>query len=142
MEMNIEIKLYPGGKAPAYMTADAAGMDCYAAHSAVVPENGRVLIDLGFALAIPQGFEGQIRPRSGMALRDGVVAAIGTIDADYRGQLKALLVNTTAFQLKVEAGDRVCQLVIAPVVRASLVEVAALESSERGTRGFGSSGVR
>jgi dUTP pyrophosphatase len=141
-QVNLEIKIFPGGTMPKYMTADAAGLDCYAAHSAIVPERGRILVELGFAVAIPRGYEGQIRPRSGMALKAGVMAAIGTIDSDYRGMVKALLVNTSDFQLKVEAGDRVCQLVISPVVRAYVVEVGDLTDTERGTRGFGHTGVK
>lgn len=138
--MNLNIKLMPGGKCPLYMSEGAAGMDCYASHPAVVPAHGRVLIELGFAIALPAGYEAQIRPRSGMALREGVFAVLGTVDADYRGEVKALLVNTTEFQLRVEAGDRICQMVISPVVHALLIEVDSLDDTLRGTAGFGSSG--
>jgi dUTP pyrophosphatase len=138
----LEIKLLPGATMPKYMTADAAGMDCYAHHRAVVPAMGRVLIGLGFSVAIPKGYEGHIRPRSGMALKLGVMAAFGTIDADYRGTVGATLFNHTEWAVNVEAGDRICQLVISPVVRAYLVEVEELNDSERGTAGFGSTGVK
>lgn len=140
--MNVNIKLMPGGKSPQYMSQHASGLDCYASHPAIVPAHGRVLIELGFALALPPGYEAQVRPRSGMALREGVYACLGTVDADYRGEVKALLINTTDFQVKVETGDRVCQVVITPVVRAFLVEVDSLDDTLRGTAGFGSSGVR
>jgi dUTP pyrophosphatase len=138
--VNLNIKLTPGGKLPRYMSAGASGMDCYASHPAVVPAHNRVLIELGFAIALPDGYEAQVRPRSGMALREGVYACLGTVDADYRGEVKCLLINTTDFQVKVETGDRVCQLVIAPVVRAFLIEVDSLDDTLRGTAGFGSSG--
>jgi dUTP pyrophosphatase len=138
--VNLNIKLTPGGKLPRYMSAGASGMDCYASHPAVVPAHNRVLIELGFAIALTDGYEAQVRPRSGMALREGVYACLGTVDADYRGEVKCLLINTTDFQVKVETGDRVCQLVIAPVVRAFLIEVDSLDDTLRGTAGFGSSG--
>lgn len=138
--MNVHIKLTPGGKLPRYALPGDAGMDCYASHSAMVPSRGRVLIELGFCIAIPDGYEGQVRPRSGMALREGVYACLGTVDAGYRGEVKALLINTTDFQVKVETGDRVCQLVISPVVRAFAIEVEILDDTMRGTAGFGSSG--
>lgn len=140
--MNIEIKLLPGATLPKYMTVDAAGLDCYAHHNAVVPAMSRVLVGLGFSIAIPKGYEGHIRPRSGMALKLGVMAAFGTIDADYRGVVGATLFNHTEWAVHVEAGDRVCQLVIAPVVRAFLIETGELDGSERGTGGYGHTGSR
>jgi dUTP pyrophosphatase len=141
-EMNVNIKLTPGGKLPRYMSDSASGLDCYASHPAIVPAHSRVLIELGFSIALPPGYEAQVRPRSGMALREGVYACLGTVDADYRGEVKCLLINTTYFQVKVETGDRVCQLVIAPVVRAYLIEVNSLDDTARGDRGFGHTGVK
>lgn len=140
--MNLHIKLTPGGKLPRYMSDGASGMDCYASHPAIVPPHNRVLIELGFCLALPPGYEAQVRPRSGMALRDGVYACLGTIDSDYRGEVKALLINTTDFQVKVETGDRVCQLVVAAVEHALLIEVDSLDDTLRGTCGFGSTGAK
>lgn len=138
--MNLNIKLLPGGKLPRYMSEGAAGMDCYVSHPAIVPPHSRVLIELGFAIALPTGYEAQVRPRSGMALREGVYACLGTVDSDYRGEVKCLLINTTDFQVKVETGDRVCQMVVAPVIHALLIEVDSLDDTLRGTAGFGSSG--
>jgi dUTP pyrophosphatase len=104
----------------------------------------RRAVPTGLALAIPPGFEGQVRPRSGLALRRGltVLNAPGTIDADYRGELMVLLVNLDAAEQIIEPGERIAQLVVAPVARAELVEVAELEATERGAGGFGSTGQK
>ena len=100
----------------------------------------RVLCHLGVAFETPPGLELQVRPRSGLALRDGVVAMLGTVDSDYRGEVGATLVNLGDKPVTLSIGDRVCQLVLAPVVRAELCEVAELAPSVRGSNGFGSSG--
>lgn len=130
---------------PEYRTAGAAGLDLCAA----VPEPVRLapgerrLIPTGLKLEIPDGFEGQVRPRSGLALRHGIgmVNAPGTIDSDYRGEVSVLLVNLGQEPFVVEPGARIAQLVICPVARAELVEVASLSETERGAGGYGSTGV-
>ncbi|MEZ4390153.1 MAG: dUTP diphosphatase [Polyangiales bacterium] len=133
---------------PTYATAGAAGLDLRAA----VPEGRplrlepgeRAAIPTGLCLCIPEGFEGQVRARSGRALREGLAMlnAPGTIDADYRGEVMVLAVNLGQATLEVQRGDRVAQLVIAPVARVEVAEVQSLEgwSSERGASGFGSTG--
>ena len=132
---------------PAYETAHAAGMDLRAA----VPENtpltlrpgDRNAVPTGLAMAIPPGFEGQVRPRSGLALRAGVTClnSPGTIDADYRGEVKVILINHGPDDFIVRRGDRIAQLLIAPVVQATWREVEALEETSRGEGGFGSTGA-
>ncbi len=129
---------------PQYMTPGAAGMDLLAAiaDDLVLPAGGRELVPTGIAVAIPVGFEGQVRPRSGLALRLGVTVlnTPGTIDSDYRGEIKVLLMNLSREPVHVRRGDRIAQLVIAPVVRAGWREVAALPGSRRGGGGYGSTG--
>ena len=126
------------------MTEAAAGMDLAAAldEPMIVDPGGRAAVPTGWAMAIPSGFEGQVRPRSGLALRHGltVANAPGTIDADYRGEVKVLLVNLGTEPVTIEPGLRIAQLVIAPVVRAEPTEVDALPASDRGEGGFGSTG--
>lgn len=138
------VKLRLDAVVPRYMSAAAAGLDLAAAldESVALQPGERRAIGTGLALAIPDGFEGQVRPRSGMALEAGVTVANapGTIDADYRGELKVILVNLGAAPVTIEPGQRIAQLVIAPVVRAELVEVEELPSSARGAGGFGSTG--
>ena len=129
---------------PAYQTEHAAGMDLMAdieAPFAVAPMS-RVAIPTGFAIEIPPGFEGQVRPRSGLAFKEGitVINAPGTIDADYRGEVKVLLVNLGSDPVQLHPGDRVAQLVISPVVRATVQEVDSLEDTARGAGGFGHTG--
>jgi dUTP pyrophosphatase len=139
-------KLRPDAVVPRAMSAGAAGLDLSAAldddEPVVLAPGQRAAIGTGLAMAIPEGYEGQVRPRSGLAMRDGVtvVNAPGTIDSDYRGEVKVLLINLGSEAVTIESGMRVAQLVIAPVVRAELVEVHELPSSERGAGGFGSTG--
>lgn len=140
----------PSGEAPApiplpsYGTAHAAGLDLAAAlrDPLTLAPGARALVPCGFALAIPVGWEGQVRPRSGLALRHGltVLNSPGTIDADYRGELKVLLVNLGDAPVTLERGDRVAQLVIAPVQQARPRWVATLEPTARGAGGFGHTG--
>lgn len=129
---------------PRYMSAGAAGMDLLADTDAEIElaAGERRLIPTGLAVAIPPGFEGQVRPRSGAAHRDGVTVlnAPGTIDSDYRGEVQVLLVNWGTAAVRVRRGDRIAQLVIAPVTRAEWREVMELPSSPRGAAGFGSTG--
>ena len=137
-------KLRPDAVVPRYMTAGAAGLDlCAALDAPVVIEPGaRVAISTGLAMAIPAGFEGQVRPRSGLAKNHGVtlVNAPGTIDSDYVGPITILLINLGREAFTVEHGHRIAQLVIAPVVQAELEVVDQLDATERGAGGFGSTG--
>ena len=128
---------------PSYASAGSAGLDLYAATGALtLAPGGRALVGTGLALALPEGFEGQIRPRSGLARDHGVTVlnGPGTIDSDYRGEIGVLLINWGESPFVVERGMRIAQLVIAPVVRARLVE-GEVPSSERGAGGFGSTGL-
>jgi dUTP pyrophosphatase len=129
---------------PRYMTAGAAGMDLAAAIDGPVTlaPGASAAVGTGLALAIAAGFEGQVRPRSGLARKHSVtlVNSPGTIDSDYTGELVILLINLGREPFTIESGDRVAQLVIAPVVQAELVEVEALDETERGAGGFGSTG--
>ena len=127
---------------PSYMTTGSAGMDLLADIGAdvVLPPGERQLVPTGIALAIPAGFEGQVRPRSGLALRHGLTLlnSPGTIDADYRGEVQVLLANLGSEPARVRRGDRIAQLVIAPVAHATWRETQVLPPSERGPGGFGS----
>jgi dUTP pyrophosphatase len=129
---------------PRYQSAHAAGMDLLAdiEGSLEVAPLGRAALPTGIALEIPVGFEGQVRPRSGRALEEGLtlINSPGTVDADYRGEIKVLLVNLGNAPIVIRPGDRIAQLVIAPVARAELVEATALEPSSRGGGGFGHTG--
>ena len=130
---------------PAYATAGAAGMDLLAAVAdpVVIPPGGRVLVPTGLAVAVPPGHELQVRPRSGLALRHGVVLpnSPGTVDEDYRGELLVILLNAGDAPFTVERGMRVAQAVLAPVLRACWREVNVLDDTPRGSGGFGSTGV-
>ena len=128
---------------PAYATDGAAGLDLHAAERVELAPGARAAVGTGFVVALPPGHEGQVRPRSGLALRAGVTVlnAPGTLDEDYRGELKVLLVNLGTAPHSIARGDRIAQLVVAPVTRVALVEVEALDETARGARGFGSTGV-
>jgi dUTP pyrophosphatase len=128
---------------PEYATAHAAGLDLVAAADVEIASMGRTAVPTGLAIALPEGFEAQVRPRSGLAARHGVTVlnAPGTIDADYRGEVQVLLINLGAQPFSVSRGMRIAQLVIAPVVRANLVEAEALDGTVRGAGGFGSTGL-
>lgn len=131
---------------PAYQTAHAAGLDLAAAVPADAPvtlaPGARGLVPTGFAIALPEGFEAQVRPRSGLAARHGVTVlnTPGTIDADYRGEIQVILINLGAEPFTVTRGLRIAQLVVAPVARASVIEADALDDTARGAGGFGSTG--
>ena len=127
---------------PAYATEGAAGMDLLAAREMVIPPGGRALVPTGLAVAIPDGFEMQVRPRSGLALKHGVTVlnAPGTVDSDYRGEVGVILLNTGAEPFAIARGDRIAQAVFAPVTRAAWEEVVVLPETQRGTGGFGSTG--
>ena len=131
---------------PSYQSALAAGLDLLAAVPADAPlimaPGARALVPTGIALALPEGMEGQVRPRSGLAMRHGltVLNSPGTIDADYRGEIQVALVNLGAESVSITRGMRIAQLVIAAVARISLCEVATLDETPRGRGGFGSTG--
>lgn len=131
---------------PAYQSALAAGLDLLAAVPANAPltlaPGARALVPTGLAIALPAGFEAQVRPRSGLAAKHGVTVlnAPGTIDADYRGEVQVLLINHGAEPFAITRGTRIAQLVVAAITRIELVEVSALEETARGTGGFGSTG--
>ena len=132
---------------PQYQSALAAGLDLIAAVPADAPveiaPGGRAMIPTGLAIALPRGSEGQIRPRSGLAIRHGVTVlnAPGTIDADYRGELQVILVNLGSESFVIRRGMRIAQLIIAPVQQAKLVELASLDATQRAAGGLGSTGT-
>jgi len=128
---------------PSYETSGSAGMDVRAAEAASIAPGKRGLVGTGFAFAIPEGYEVQVRPRSGLALKKGisVLNSPGTIDSDYRGEIKVILANLGEEDFIIERGDRIAQIVVAPVQRGNLVEVDILDDTARGTGGFGSTGV-
>jgi dUTP pyrophosphatase len=131
---------------PAYETAQAAGMDLRAAvpeeEPLVLRPGSRFAVPTGLAFALPAGFEGQVRPRSGLAFKHGVTClnSPGTVDADYRGEVKVILINHGEEDFTIRRGERIGQLVIAPVVQAAWVEVDSLDETARGAGGFGSTG--
>lgn len=137
-------KLHPEAKIPAYMTELAAGMDvCAVLEETLTLEPGqRCLVPTGLAFAIPSGYEMQVRPRSGLAIKHGIalVNAPGTIDADYRGEVCIILINHGVEDFTIASGDRIAQLVVAPVCQAELVTVAELTETKRGSGGFGHTG--
>lgn len=132
---------------PAYQTADAAGLDLVAAVPGGKPirlkKGARVLVPTGLVIELPKGYEAQIRPRSGLALKHGITVlnAPGTIDADYRGEVQVLLVNLGDATFSIARGERIAQMIIAPVSRAALVEAKTARATERGAGGFGSTGT-
>ena len=144
-EIRIALKRLPNGEGlplPAYATEHAAGMDVVAAEDVTLRPGWRHAVATGFAIAIPEGYEVQVRPRSGLALKHGVTClnTPGTIDADYRGEVKVILVNLGSAVVDIARGERIAQLVPAPVQRAAFVEVEALDDTARGEGGFGSTG--
>jgi dUTP pyrophosphatase len=143
--IRIPILRLPHGEglpAPAYATAGAAGMDVVAAEDLDLPPGGRHAVATGFAMAVPDGYEVQVRPRSGLALKHGVTClnTPGTVDSDYRGEVKVILANLGDEPFAIRRGERIAQLVPAPVTRAALDEVSALDATARGAGGFGSTG--
>ncbi|CAN5901836.1 dUTP diphosphatase [soil metagenome] len=148
--MNLPIKRLPHNlelPLPAYETADSAGMDLRAAvpegEPVVIRPGDRFAVPTGLAMAIPRGFEGQVRPRSGLALKWGISCpnTPGTVDSDYRGEVKVILINLGAEDFTVRRGDRIAQMIIAPVIQAVVTEVADLDETARGAGGFGSTGA-
>jgi len=148
-DVKVDVRQLPHGQGlmlPAYQSAHAAGLDLLAAVAEDAPvilsPGQRALVPTGISLALPPGYEGQVRPRSGLASKHGVTVlnAPGTIDADYRGEISVLLINHGDAPFAISRGERIAQMVVAPVLRAELVPVAALPSTERGGGGFGSTG--
>ena len=133
---------FEGLELPGYATDGAAGMDVLSAEDVTLPPGGRHAVATGLSFAIPVGFEIQVRPRSGLALKHGISVpnAPGTIDSDYRGELKVILINHGTEAFEIRRGDRVAQLVLAPVTRATWLKVDELDRTERGEGGFGSTG--
>ena len=143
--IRIELKRLPHGEGlplPAYATDGAAGMDVVSAEALTLAPGERAAVATGFAIAIPAGHEVQVRPRSGLALKHGVTClnTPGTIDSDYRGEVKVILANLGLEPFPIARGDRIAQLVPAVVLRATLDEVATLADTARGAGGFGSTG--
>jgi dUTP pyrophosphatase len=148
-DIEIQMMRLPHGKdlpLPSYQSADAAGLDLLAAVPEAAPlvisPGSRALVPTGLAIALAPGYEAQVRPRSGLATRHGltVLNAPGTIDADYRGEIQVLLINLGSEPVTIARGMRIAQLVIAPVVRGHISEVASLDETPRGSGGFGSTG--
>ena len=128
---------------PAYESDGAAGLDLRAAEACEIPAGGRAMVPTGLAIALPRGFEGQVRPRSGLAAKHGVTVlnAPGTIDSDYRGEVKVLLVNLGEGDFAITRGMRIAQMVIAPVTQVRVEEAGSASTTERGAGGFGSTGI-
>ena len=144
-EVPVQVKRLPHGEGlelPEYATDGAAGMDVVSAEALTLAPGARHAVATGLALAIPVGFEVQVRPRSGLALKHGITVpnTPGTIDSDYRGELKVILINHGNEPFEVRRGDRIAQLVLAPVTRAAWQVVEELDETARGEGGFGSTG--
>jgi dUTP pyrophosphatase len=143
--MLLKVLRLPNGKdleLPSYATTGSAGMDLRSAESLTLKPGARALVATGIAIALPGHHEAQVRPRSGLAVKHGVTVlnAPGTIDADYRGEIKVPLINLGTEDFVIARGDRIAQMVVAPVTMAELVEVETLDDTARGAGGFGSSG--
>jgi dUTP pyrophosphatase len=144
-EIDIAVLRLPHGEGlplPAYATAGASGMDVVSAEALTLQPGARKAVATGFSIAIPVGYEVQVRPRSGLALKNGVTClnTPGTIDSDYRGEVKIILANLSHEPFVIARGDRIAQLVPAAVQRAVLIETDTLDETDRGTGGFGSTG--
>ena len=141
--MKIKIKKIENGKLPEYKTDGASGADCYARieKDIILNENDAVTVPLGFAVEIPDGYEMQIRPRSGLARKNKTVAILGTIDSDYRGEVGATIINHSKSVFIIKPNDRIAQAVVCPVIRAEWYLTDELSETERGEGGFGSTGV-
>ena len=143
--IKVEVKRLAHGEGlalPAYATSGSAGMDVVSAEDVTIAPGARHAVVTGLSVAIPQGFEIQVRPRSGLAFKHGITVpnTPGTIDSDYRGELRVLLINHGSEDFAIARGDRVAQLVLAPVVQAAWSEVEELGATQRGAGGFGSTG--
>jgi dUTP pyrophosphatase len=144
--LTIRFKREAGGEGlelPSYQTTGAAGMDVRAAHACVLEPGETRLVATGFSMAVPHGYEAQLRPRSGLALKYGITLlnSPGTIDSDYRGEVKVIMSNFGAEPFSIERGDRIAQMVIAKVELVQIEETTTLDDTQRGSGGFGHSGV-
>jgi len=142
--MTIRFKrIHPDATLPAYAHADDAGMDVRSVDSLEIPVGGRALVHTGLVMALPPGYEAQIRPRSGLALKFGVTVlnTPGTIDAGYRGEVGVILANFGTEAFAVRKGDKIAQMVIAPVTRLAVLEADSVDETDRGAGGFGSTGI-
>lgn len=143
-ELVVRIMAEEGASVPEYATEGAAGADlrAFLSESLVLPPGGRAAVPTGLRIEVPSGYEAQVRPRSGLALKKGITClnSPGTVDSDYRGEVKVILANLGSESVTIESGDRIAQLVIAPVARAAFVSSASLGSTDRGSGGFGSTG--
>jgi len=143
--MNVNIKILdPRAKVPEYKSEGAAGFDlhCILEHDLFLQAGASATLETGVAFEIPVGYEGQVRPRSGLAFNQSVVAAIGTIDSDFRHSVKVRLMNHSFQTVRFTNGDRVAQMVICPVVQVKFIVVDQLSSTARGASGFGSTGIK
>lgn len=142
--LKIKITLDPGAVTPSYQTEGSAGMDLRSVEEAELRPGERKLVRTGIRIEIPRGYEGQVRPRSGLALRHGIsmVNTPGTIDSDYRGEIAIILINHGQDVVKLEKGERIAQLVICPVTHAEIEVAESLEETMRGEGGFGSTGTQ
>ena len=145
--LNVKLKVLPQGKGlplPRYMSEHAAGMDLYAGveRELIIGPGEWRLVPTGLAIALPEGYEAQVRPRSGLALKQGVsvLNTPGTVDADYRGEVGVILMNHSKQEMVIKRGDRIAQMIINKIERIDFEEVEELPSSDRGTGGFGSTG--
>ena len=136
-------RIHPDAALPAYAHGNDAGMDVRSVDDATIPPGGRTLVRTGLVMMLPPGYEAQVRPRSGLALKYGVTVlnAPGTIDAGYRGEVGVVLANFGNAPFEVRKGDRIAQIVVAPVTRAEVAESAEVDETDRGGGGFGSTGV-
>lgn len=140
-KMAIKVKLVEGGVMPEYKTKGAACADCYARLDVNIPSGKRALVPLGFCIELPEGYEAEIRPRSGNS-KHGVDVCQGTVDEDYRGEVMACVVNNLGEGLAVEKGSRVCQMKIQKAEQFKFVQVEELSETERGVNGWGSTGAK
>lgn len=140
MNPTLKIKQLHRAATPSYQSAGASGIDLHAAKSTYIHPGQRLVIPSGIALEIPEGYEGQVRPRSGRSLKSMDVI-LGTIDFDYRGEVGVILVNNSMYTQLINEGERLAQLVIAPVARCEIEMVEELSDTERGAKGFGSTGT-
>lgn len=140
-DMTIKVKLVESGIMPVYKTKGAACADCYARIDVNIPSGKRALVPLGFCIELPEGYEAEIRPRSGNS-KNGVDVCQGTVDEDYRGEVMACVVNNLGKGLAVEKGSRVCQMKIQKAEQFKFVEVEELSETERGESGFGHTGLK
>lgn len=143
MTPELRFVLDEGARLPSYATEGSAGLDLSSIEDIELQPMERKLVRTGIRVAIPQGYEGQVRPRSGLAIKFGIsmVNSPGTVDSDYRGELGVILINLGQNVVKLQRGERIAQMVVAPVVTASVTQVDELDETERGQGGFGSTGT-